>query len=790
MNTPNMYICPPANEAILEDEMVFDIERDIINNSLSLKRPSTGLPQVLCITSYPPRECGIATYSQDLVAALNNKFSEAFSMKICAIESLPNEYEYAQPPAYILNASDAQSYSSLANDINNNPRISVVFIQHEFGLFSANEASFLSFLQALEKPVVITFHTILPKPNKALKTAVQHIASLVSSIIVMTNKSVQILYADYKIEKEKIAMIPHGTHLIVHRDKAELKAKYGLVGKKILSTLGLLGSGKSIETTINALPAIVANHPDVLFLIIGKTHPNIVQTEGEQYRNRLKQMIVDLQLQDHVKFINAYLPLPDLLEYLQLTDIYLFTSKDRTQAVSGTFSYAISCGCPIISTPIPHAKEVLKNDAGILVDFEDSKQLADAVNMLLADETKCRQMSANGVHRIAPTSWENTATAHAYLFNQLFGDSFKLTFNLPKINLQHFKNMTTEIGFTQFANLNQPNLSSGYTLDDNARAMVAIISHSQLTNEAADVDLIHRYFQFIKQCFQQSGSFLNYMNQEKAFTNQNYIENLEDSNGRAIWSIGYLISLKAILPPSLIAEAIALMQRALSNVTKIHSTRAMAFAIKGLYYENNPENMHLLTTFANRLVQMYRHEKSEHWQWFEHYLTYGNSILPESMLCAYLATNDLVYKKIAKESFDFLLSKTFTDTNITVISNKGWLFKGEKGEHPVGGEQPIDVAYSILALQRFYAAFDDKSYLNKMNIAFSWFLGNNRLHQIVYNPCTGGCFDGLEDHYINLNQGAESTVSYLMARLAMEHIAPFQASLKVKNRELSVAYLA
>ncbi len=747
----------------------------VLNNTIGLNKkinkPEVAdlplMPEILCITSYPPRECGIATYSHDLVAAITKSFSGAMTMKVCAIQLSDDDYAYEDKPAYILNANQDSSYLSLVFKINKNPLIKIVFVQHEFGLFSTQSESFLRMLANIEKPIVLTFHTILPHPNEALKASVQAIAAMVDTIIVMTHTSAEILTVDYLIPAEKIEIIAHGTHLVTHENKEALKKRYRLEGRQILSTFGLLGSGKSIETTLDALPAIVEKNPDVLFLIIGKTHPNIVKTQGEAYRDLLKAKIDTLQLGNNIRFIQAYLPLKELLAYLQLTDIYLFTSKDRNQAVSGTFSYAISCGCAIVSTPIPHAKEVLKDGAGVIFNFENSQELSVAVNRLLADEQRRLQLAANGLHRIAPTAWENTALAHVNLFHHLEDRVIRLKYNLPDLNLNHVENMTKEWGILQFSKLNQPDLASGYTLDDNARALIAYCKHFQLTGSTVDLACIERYFQFIKFCFQPSGSFLNYVNEAKTFTAQNYAENLEDSNGRAMWALGYLVSHASILPTALIEEAKKLFQEALGNALKIHSTRAMAFIIKGIFYANNPENDSLLITLANRLLQMYRHEKTNDWHWFEDYLTYGNAILPDAMLCAYVATNNPAYKLVAKESFDFLLSKTFEPDQITVISNKGWWFKGKQPTRHEGGEQPIDVAYSILALKRFYQVFHQPDYQEKMIIAFSWFLGNNRLRQIIYNPCTGGCYDGLEDKYVNLNQGAESSISYLMARLEM-----------------------
>lgn len=741
------------------------------DREVNFKPSKNILPQILCITSYPPRECGIATYSQDLIIALQNKFDHSFDMKICALELENDTHPYTNQVDYVLKTDVESSYYALVRNINDNDAIQAVLIQHEFGLFKTNEDDFIQFLKWINKPIIVAFHTVLPNPNAEIKKMVNAINESATSLIVMTKAASKVLVNDYEIAAEKIAVIPHGTHLVEHSNKDILKEKYDLAGRKVISTFGLLSSGKCIETTINALKSIVKEAPEVLFLVIGKTHPNVVKTEGEQYRESLKEKVKALHLERNVLFINQYLPLHDLLEYLQLTDIYLFTSKDRNQAVSGTFSYAISCGCPIISTPIPHACEVLKNGSGIIIDFEKPKQLAKQVIHLLKNDDLRKSIAANGIHQLAPTAWENSAIAHAMLFEQITEESIALHYKIPKINLNHFKNLTTEMGMIQFSVINQPDINSGYTLDDNARALVAMCQHYELTHDASDLEYIAIYFNFIKYCLQPEGYFLNYVDEQKVFTKQNN-ENLADSNGRAIWALGYLISISDLLPDEMIVVAHKTFKLALTNVNKIHSPRAMAFIIKGIYYSqeqiNSFENSLIVKHLADRLVQMYKHETDNKWQWFESYLTYGNSILPEAMLCAYLVDNNPVYKEIAQSSFDFLLSKIFTENTIHVISNKGWLQNNKGISAKVGGEQPIDVAYTIMALGKFYDVFENPDYLKKMEIGFSWFLGNNHLHQIVYNPCTGGCYDGLETDYINLNQGAESTVSYLMARLTLD----------------------
>lgn len=748
-----------------------DVEEKIKRRSQNKKHTIYYIPEIVFISTFPPKVCGIATYCQDLIRSLQLKFKESFKIIICPMETEDENYQYTEKVEYSLNTSDAVSYLELADRINKNDSIQLVMLQHEFGFFNETKNGLSLFLQNLQKEIIVTFHTVLPKPHQELKEKVQQISNLSKSIIVMTGISADILSNDYNIPIDKITVIPHGTHLLPFIDKTSLRTKYGFKNKKILSTFGLLGSGKNIETTLEALPEIISQNPDVMFLIIGKTHPTIIKNEGEKYRIFLKETIQRLNLEKHTYFINQYLPLDELLDYLQLTNIYLFTSKDRNQAVSGTFSYAISCGCPIVSTPIPHALEVLKEDTGIIIDFEAPDQLAAAVNRLLKNEDIQEKLRLKSLEKMAPTAWENSSILHALLFQQHGRDTIKLNYTFPAINLSHLKNMTTDFGMIQFSKINKADIDSGYTLDDNARALIAVCRHYQLYRDESDIALISTYLNVIKFCQQPHGNFLNYVDQHRKFTQQNYETNLEDSNGRAIWSLGYLLSIKEILPQQFSDEAELIIKKSLFSLEKTYSTRAMAFIIKGLHYQNSEKNIPLLKKLANRLVKMYQHEKHNDWHWFESYLTYGNSVLPEALLCAWITTKEEVYQQIAHESFQFLLSKIFIKGDIKVISNKGWLQKDTaKMPETIGGEQPIDVAYTILALSAFYKVFKDEKYLLMMKNAFNWFLGKNHLNQIIYNPATGGCYDGLEEKNVNLNQGAESTVSYLMARLCFPKV--------------------
>lgn len=727
--------------------------------------------EILVLTSYPPRECGIATFSEDLITAFSTCVSETFNVSVCALENGNSTIDYPKEVKYVLDTSNKEAYHYLAKSINNNPQIKAVLIEHEFGLFGGEYGEYLMYLMyLLEKPIVIAFHTVLPNPDSKRSQIVNKISQIAASIIVMTKDSATILKNEYEIDVDKINIIPHGTHPIEYKDKGDLRNKYGYGNRKILSTFGLISSNKNIENALEALPDVVKKHPEVLYLIIGKTHPEVMKQEEENYREFLEQKIMKLELQNNVLLINRYINLPELLDLLQMSVIYIFTSKDRNQAVSGTFAYALSCGCPVIATSIPHAKELLSDNTGILIDFEEPKQLSKAILQLLGDSSLCDQISSNAIHKTKTSEWNNVALKHAQILKEYIS-SKSIVYDLPPVSLKHLEKMTHDLGILQFSQIDTPDQSSGYTLDDNARALIAITMNYELTKDSSNYLLIDKYLRFIATCQKENGKFINYLDISGAEKDCNQLENMEDSNGRALWALGILISYSAILPPAFIFRAKKIFFKALPRIKEFSSPRAIAFSIKGLYYFNlsvqEREINDLINTLADNISAKYYDVKDEKWLWYEDYLTYGNSILPESMLYAYLSNKNGHFKAIAKISFDFLLSHTFIDEKIKVISNNGWLKKNSV-RNMDGGEQPIEIAYTIQTLQLFHAVFNEEHYREKMETAFSWFLGKNHLNQMLYNSHTGGCHDGLEKSNVNLNQGAESTVCYLIARFCIE----------------------
>lgn len=730
---------------------------------------------LLFVTSFPPRECGIATFAQDLVNALHKSFAGNLQVTVCALSEAGKPASDLQPPVkYTVDPFDIDSCIAFAHLVNADEQIDLVCFEHEFGLYGGEYGhNMLAMLSLLDKPFIVRFHTVLPLPDPRCRKVVSLIGTLASKIIVMTQTSADILCSVYRLPAEKIVHIPHGTHAHIVEDVPALKRKFGLQNKLVLTTFGLLSENKGIETGIRAMRRIVTEFPDALYLILGKTHPVVLSREGEQYRQRLEQMVQEYGLQENVKFLNTYLGLDTLLDYLAITDIYLFTSKDPHQAVSGTFVYAMSAGCPIVSTAFVQAREMLDESCGCLIDFNAPEQLADRAIHLLRHPELRRQMSLNAIERTHNSIWDNVAIAHVSLIREMLEEENIPMPHLPPAYLDHIDRMTDEFGMIQFCRHDVPDPASGYTLDDNARALIAMCMYATMVKENSFVhSLCHKYLNFIEYCQQPDGRFFNYVDVSGYFTASNHQVNLDDANGRAVWAIGYLLHHHKQLPPLIVEQAHRVMQSCFSWTEKLTSPRAIAFTIKGLYYylayQPGSAAEDILHTLAMRLYQAYSREADDQWKWFEPYLTYGNAVLPEAMMMAWEVTGLEEFRKAAEESFDFLCSKTFTDNYMKVINNKTWYHKHNDAPRSDGGEQSIEIAYTMLALNTFFMVNGYTACLEKMRIAFSWYLGNNHLKQLIYNPLTYGCYDGLEKSNVNQNQGAESSVCYLIARLLME----------------------
>lgn len=728
--------------------------------------------KMLLVSSYPPRECGIATFSNDIVNAVKIVFGDTLPVEVCALQNSEQHFEYNNEVSFILPVDSLEHYRMVAEKINERNDIGLVCIQHEFGLFRGEYGDhILSFILALNKPIVTVFHTVLPNPDEKRKKIVHAIADLSDRIIVLTKNSQTILTTNYSVEKTKTIVIPHGNHNVLWEQKNILKNTYGFSDKIVMATFGLISQNKGIETVLQALPEIVKKNPEVVFLVIGKTHPEIIRQDGEMYRDSLINIVQELHLENNVIFINEYLQLSQLLEYLTLSDIYLFSSKDPNQAVSGTFAYAMSCGCTVVSTPIPHAVEELVNGNGILLNsFESSEEFKNAIVYLIENKEERIAMGKNAFSLSHATNWENIAIQYRLLFDQLTNREEDLRFNFPPIKLDHIKKLTTDFGILQFSKFSQPDPKSGYTLDDNARALINMVLYNKAFPDKNTLKLANTYLNFIEGIQQNNGWFDNYKDFDHQLTKQNKEVNLEDANGRALWSLGTVISHRDTLPLEMICQAVKCWDKAIKRIDDIKSPRAIAYALKGLYlyhsiYKDEEIKTHI-EKLADELLHHYNINSAENWCWYEDYMTYANNVLPEAMMYSYLVTKNPKYKKIAAITFDFLLSHYFMKGQLKVISNRGW-FKKEN-ERIFYGEQPIEVATTIIALDLFYEVTRNKKYKDQLKLAFIWFLGNNHLKQIMYNPENGASYDGLEDKHININQGAESTLCYFKARLIME----------------------
>lgn len=728
--------------------------------------------KMLMVSSYPPRECGLATFSNDIVNAVKNVFGDTLPIEVCALQNKKNQYKYNQEVVYTITSSNLEEYQIIAEKINERKDIGLVCIQHEFGLYGGEYGDYvLAFILALNKPIATIFHTVLPNPDQKRKKIVHAIADLSDKIIVLTKKSREILTSYYDCSIAKIQVIPHGNHSILWDQKTKLKDKYGLSDKIVLSTFGLISENKNIETTLFALTEIVKKHPQIIYFIIGKTHPEIIRKEGEKYRNLLISTVEELQLEDNVVFINEYLELKELLEYLTLSDIYLFSSKDPNQAVSGTFAYAMSCGCAVISTPIPHAVEALEHNAGILLkEFDRPEEFKAAILRLVENKEERITMGKNAFSLSHAPAWENIAIQYGLMFGELTNRVEDLRFNMPPIKIDHIKKLTTDLGILQFSKFSEPDPESGYTLDDNARALIDMVMYNKIFPDDESLIMASTYLKYIEDIQRENGWFDNYKDIDNQLTKQNGEVNLEDANGRALWSLGTVIGHKETLPIEIVLRAQKCWDKAILRLADINSPRAMAYAIKGLYnYYSTHKDQTIekhIEKLANELLRHYKINSEVNWCWYEDYMTYANNVLPEAMMYSYLVTGKMKYKKIALITFDFLLSHYFMKGQLKVVSNRSW-FKKENAR-TFYGEQPIEVATTIITLDLFNEVTRNRKYKDQLKLAFIWFLGNNHLQQIMYNPENGASYDGLEDKCININQGAESALCFFKARLIME----------------------
>jgi glycosyltransferase involved in cell wall biosynthesis len=732
-------------------------------------------PSILFVSTFPPRECGIATFTQDLTNAIDKEFAPEIKSRILAInDSETSFYNYPRKVSLQISEHEIEDYINCANFINRSPNIKLVSIQHEYGLYGGDWGDYLLlFLELIKKPILVTMHTVLPTPGEKLKKLTKTITEKAASVVVMTKSAQSLLIDVYGVKKHKIHVIPHGVHHIPFPSKHKAKKKLNLIGRTVLSTFGMLNRDKGIEYAIAALPEVVKEHPDIIYLVLGATHPNIVKQEGEVYRTKLEKLVTSLNLGDNVKFYNKYLDLEELIDYLKATDIYLSPTLNPQQAVSGTISYALACACPIVATANQYAKDTVNHERGRLVRFKNAGDIKNALLEILSNRKARKEMGKNSYFYSRHMTWQNVALSYFEVFNHFGKIVPRRRGKLPPIIMDYIKNLTDRFGMIQFANHTKPDVYSGYCLDDNARALIGCVNYYEMKKISSTLTLVEKYLNYIKFSQKGNGKFCNFIGYNKNFNDN---AESEDSFGRAIWALGVLINSEK-MPEDFKKKAEKIFYKAARWCTTLQSLRAISFAIVGLSYiiqkNKDEKTISLLTKLSDTLVEHFDEQlkktEKDGWIWFEDCLTYSNFKLSESLFFAYKITRDKKYLEVAEKSLNFLMSVTFEHEDyFSPIGQDGWYFMN--GPRAYFDQQPEDAASAVEAFTTAYRITNKNVYKEKAKLSFDWFLGKNHLRQMVYDEATGGCYDGLGRYSLNFNQGAESTLSYFLARLTVEKI--------------------
>jgi len=696
---------------------------------------------------------------------MNDKFSPSIKSKVIVMNNQESYIDYNNNKDVLFEIYDKNisSYIEVAKKVNKIDEIKLINIQHEFGIFGGENGSYLlHFINHVKKPFVITFHSVIPNPGDNLKDLVKKLTQNASGVVVLTQKGIEILQDDYGLDNN-ILVIPHGTPNVTYQPSKEKKVEIGFKDRTVLSTFGLINRGKGLEHVLDALPEVVKRFPEVIYLIIGATHPKIKNIEGESYRDSLKNMVDELKLQNNVKFINKYLTLEELVNHLLATDIYISSGLNPNQIVSGTLAYAMACGRVVISTPFIHAKDIVTPERGFLVKFKDSNSYQDALIRVLSNPALKEKMAKNAYTYTRYFTWPNVAIAYYNLFKKIVHQLKTSKWSLPEIKFDYINKLTDDFGIIQFANHVTPDPNSGYTLDDNARALFMSTLHYNLFQEESSIELIEIYLNFVKYVLKDKHKLYNIVDKER---NIDFDAWSEDAQGRAIMALGYLIASPEI-PLKLIQEAEILFNESIVPAYNFNHLRGMAFSLIGLYYYQTVNNIEIekIKTLSDLLVRGYKKSSTKTWKWFETALTYSNSKIPEALFLSYEMTGERQYLAIAKESLDFLISTTFYNGFFEPIGQNGWYYRNKSRSY--FDQQPVDTACMVQTLITAYKLTQEKRYKEFAIKTFEWFLGKNYLNQEVYNRITGGCHDGICKSSLNQNLGAESSIGYMLARLAI-----------------------
>ncbi len=730
--------------------------------------------KIASIGNYPPRPCGIATFSKNFINSMVNKEDLKAYTYIVAMDDQNQSYNYPPEVRQIIRTNHQRDYLKAAEYINYSGA-DICFLQHEFGIFGGENGIYiLPLAHRLEIPLIVILHTVSKEPLFNEKMIVQEIGKRAEKIVVMSKLAIHFLTSIYDIPRKKIKLMHHGVPEFDFVQNKKQKKKFHLENKKVLFTFGLLSRNKGIETVINALPEIVEMHPEVIYIILGKTHPKVLSVSGEEYRNYLKLLVRRNNLKNFVYFDDRFVSTEELLGYLTAVDIYITPYLNENQITSGSLSYAVGAGTAVISTPYWHAQELLADGRGRLFDFNDSKKLADIINELFDKPEELAKIREYAYNFGQTTLWPAVGrqylklaadTIAAYTVEKIDEESIINPLVLPRFNLAHVKRLTDDTGIIQHAKYTVPNFKEGYCLDDNARALLMCLMACRQKRDRDALELLPLYLGFIHYMQNEDGTFRNLLSYNRNFLDET---GSEDSFGRTIWALGYLIRYSP--KETYFQLGTEMLAKAYPHYLELRSLRGMANSILGIshYLHHFPadEGMNMtLKNLTGRIVDRYEAEKKEDWHWFEPKLSYDNGIIPLALLHAHEITGDAKTLKAARESIEFLKKISFENAYVSLIgSDRGYEREGSRSQY---AQQPINAMAKVLMFYQAETVFKDKEYLKKMFATFMWFLGENDLCIPLYDFETYGCNDGLESYGVNRNQGAESTLAYLIAHLAV-----------------------
>jgi glycosyltransferase involved in cell wall biosynthesis len=755
---------------------------------VQLKACPPPLPtRIAFVGNYLPRECGIATFTTDLCNALSAEYGEGRLFAI-PVNDPDSNYDYPEQVRLELMQEDLGSYERAAEFLNFNGN-DLVCLQHEYGIFGGSAGRYiLALLRKLKMPLVTTLHTVLREPDANQRIVLEEIAQLSDRLVVMSDLAANMLRDVYGVPDGKIDVIPHGVQDLPFMDPNFFKDQFGTEGKPVLLTFGLLSPNKGIENVIRALPAILARHPDVVYIVSGVTHPHIRRREGERYREGLQALAAQLGVVSHLILNNRFVSAEELVEHVGAADIYITPYRQEAQVVSGTLAIALGAGKAIVSTPYWHAKELLAEKRGVIVPFESPDAIAKAVVALLENDAERHAMRKRAYLHSRGTTWPKTARAYMASFQRARFERSLLPRaaqpddvhavpvapmdRLPEINTAHLTTMTDDTGMLQHAIFSVPNAREGYTTDDNARALIVSTRLDEklaIEPNREQLSLSHRYLAFLWLAFQShTGRFRNFLGYDRK-----WLEDVgsEDSHGRALWGLGTVLGHSR--NGGLRGAAGRLFEAAVPAVLKFTSPRAWAFSILGLqsyldWFPGDRTMQGIRNSLANRLLKIYEHSHSETWPWFEKSLSYSNARLPQALLLAGARSNNERMIAAGVASLEWLVAvQQCGDREIFVPIGSSGTFR-EGSEKARFDQQPVEACATVSACLEAYRLTQEARWIKEADRVFNWFLGRNDLQVPLYDASTGGCKDGLHPDRVNENQGAESTLSFLMALLEMQ----------------------